>query len=269
MKELYRISFYLIILLLVLVSFFESGCKKFVTIPPPQDQLVSSAVFADSSDATAAVLGIYIGVMNVFGVDFANGGVTLYSGLAADELYPNTGNSDDNEFYGNAISSSSIISSGFWVQAYQWIYQCNACIEGLSSTTAVSTSCKNELMGEALLSRAFFYFNMVNLWGGVPLVTTTSYQVNETMPRSSQDSIYLQIVKDLKAAQSLLPGTYFSTGKTRPNQYSATALLAKVYLHLNQWKDAQNAASIVINSGLYSLDTLNGVFLPNSNEAIW
>ena len=63
---------------------------------------------------------------------------------------------------------------------------------------------------------------------------------------------------------------YVTAGKLRPNQYTATALLAKVYLYQKQWALAEAQSSLIINSGQYTLNTsLNDVFLANSTEAIW
>jgi hypothetical protein len=256
------------ILLMLLMT--GNSCRKFVTIPPPENQLVTSTVFADSADATTAVLGIYINMMETTGYNFPSGGITRFCGLAADELYPNTGSADDNEYFENAIPSTSNETSVFWTGAYQYVYQANACIAGLTASTGLSNSCKNQLMGESLVVRAFLYFNMVNLWGPVPLVTSTDYKVNESMPRTSRDSVYQQIIADLQMADSLMTAAYPSTGRLRPNQYTAAALLAKVYLYLGQWANAGKAASQVLSSGLYSLvPNLNNVFLPGSNETIW
>jgi hypothetical protein len=61
-----------------------------------------------------------------------------------------------------------------------------------------------------------------------------------------------------------------TTERVRPNKWAATALLARAFLYNQQWDSADAAASRVIkNTALYQLDTLNGVFLKNSTEAIW
>ena len=64
-------------------SLFGTGCKRFVLIPPPKDQLVSSSVYQDEATATAAILGIYEKMQESPGY-FANGGITFYCGLSAD-----------------------------------------------------------------------------------------------------------------------------------------------------------------------------------------
>jgi hypothetical protein len=67
-----------------------------------------------------------------------------------------------------------------------------------------------------------------------------------------------------------LPAAYPSSGRFRPNLYTALSLLAKVQLYRQQWQAAYDAANLVVSSGLYTLvPDLNKVFLNGSNEAIW
>jgi hypothetical protein len=93
------------------------------------------------------------------------------------------------------------------------------------------------------------------------------------MARTPQAQVYQQIIQDLKDAQAALPGDY-SVGlgeRIRPNQWAATALLARAYLYTGDYTDAATQAGAVIgNTAEYSLvSNLNGVFLKNSTEAIW
>ena len=79
-----------------------------------------------------------------------------------------------------------------------------------------------------------------------------------------------KIITDLKDAETKLLPTYPSAGRVRPNLYTASALLAKVYLFEGQWQNAFNMADQVIGSGQYTLNPdLNTVFLDGSTEAIW
>lgn len=264
-----------ILLLIGCGSLFSicTGCKKYVQIGDAPNKLPASAVFADSSDATSAILGMYSSVMAYSSFPaFFNGYATVYTGLASDELYPsNSSNSDDLQFYSNTITPmGNSTDANFWSNAYTYIYQANACIAGLQTSTTLSTTVKNQLMGEALTFRALCYFYLVNMFGAVPLITTTDYHVNASVPRTSVDTVYTQIINDLASAESLMTPNYPSKGRVRPNQYTASALLAKAYLYTQQWANAQTEASKAINSGLYSLNSnLNGVFLAGSNEAIW
>jgi hypothetical protein len=88
--------------------------------------------------------------------------------------------------------------------------------------------------------------------------------------RSSADTVWTQIITDLKNAVSLLKPDYPSAQRARINQYTAMALLAKAYLYTKDWKDAETTAGQVISSGVYTLSRdLNTAFANTSNEVIW
>ena len=256
------------------------GCKKFVEINPPATEITGATVYSNNVSAAAAMTGIY-DVMEGSPYNLSDGfsSISLSVGLEADELtnYSST-NLNNQQFYANALTSSSSGSSNyyFWTELYQDIYYANAVLEGLNNSAAVTDSIKNQLIGEAEFMRAFLHFYATNLYGDVPLVTTTNYQENNALSRTPQAQVYQQIIADLTDAQGKLPGNFVnyqglaSTQRIRPNQGAATAMLARVYLYLGKYDSAAMEASALINNvALYSLDTLNGVFLANSTEAIW
>lgn len=257
--------------IILLICFSCFSCKKFIQVPNAVNQLTNDAVFADSINASAAVLATYINMMsssNAF--NFVHGGITVYTSLSADELISNRTASfgEEKQFYMNALPVANLTTASLWSSGYNWIFQINTNIEGVSASNGMSAACKNQLIGESKFMRAFLYFNLVNLYGDVPLVTGTDYRINASLPRSNASLVYQQIITDLTEAQQLLSATYPSAGKARPNRYAAVALLARVYLYLKQWGNAETASSSLISSGLYSLSPLNSVFLANSSEAI-
>src|SRR5690606_17838507 len=87
------------------------------------------------------------------------------------------------------------------------------------------------------------------------------------------DAVYRQIKIDLRDAQKLLPEDFeaYNGQRVRPNKWSASALLARVSLYLEEWRDAEAAATDIINQTLLFelMPDVNDVFKANSNEAIW
>ena len=249
--------------------FLVPSCNKFVEVPQAKNTVGDDAVFGDSADAESSIVAMYIDIMNTVGINHALGGyITLYTGLASDEIYSTTGDPTELKFYENALTAANAYN-GFWADLYKLIYHANACIEGLNKSS-IAAPTKNQFLGEAEFMRALSFFELANLYGGVPLTVTTDYKVNASLPRTSKDSVYSQIITDLKDASQKLSTTYFSQGRVRPNQYTALALLARVYLYLGKWQEAEATANTIIGSGTYSLETdLNSVFLLTSNEAIW
>ncbi|MGN6400128.1 MAG: RagB/SusD family nutrient uptake outer membrane protein [Flavisolibacter sp.] len=256
--------------ILLICSFFFPSCKKFLAIAPPQTQLQSVQVFNNSQTAIAAVAGLYSQMMQT-SLAMTNGGATLYPALSAAELYNTASNADYDQFRNSNISpASSTGLNRLWTFAYRNIYQANAIIEGLQNSADLSDSLKSQLHGEMLVVKALHYFYLVNLFGPVPLVTTTSFDANKILPNAPVVSVYDSIEADLIQAKEELPVSYPSAGRLRPNKWTAAALLARVYLYRQNWLAAETQASEVIGSGTYTiLPSLNDVFLTTSNEAIW
>lgn len=242
-----------------------------IEVEPPKNQVITSQVFADSSNANAAVTGLYIRMMGTaFTFGFANGGITTYTGLYADELYSTKNNPVENEFYANSISQENTVLAELWKNAYAIIYQANAVIGGLSESSTLSTSVKQKFTGEAKLARAFVYFNLINLFGDVPYIISTDYTNSATLQRTAKEQIYNYLVSDLQEVKDLLPASYMTNNKVRPNKYAALSLLARVYLYMGKWAEAENISSQVLNAGTYVLQTdLAKVFSIGNSEAIW
>jgi len=262
-----------ILFLLLLVS--SVGCKKLVQIPPPKGTITTTQVFADSADAAAALNGIYTSMAHAGGSyfgGFANSLMTALPGESADELLPYALGNDDAEMSTNTVVASNANTQLFWYQGYPYIYQANACIEGLQASAGVSQTVKNKFIAEAMWFRAFVNFYLVNLYGNIPLVTTINYQLNSSASNTPSAQVYQSIVSDLQFAQNTLPADFSEGGgeRIRVNKWAATALLARVYLYQNNYQQAINQSTSVIgNSSLFSLvPNLDNVFLANSTEAI-
>ena len=255
---------------IVLTLMFFTSCKKFVNIPLPDNQLTSDFVFSNDNSALGALNGIYSKMIEN-DQQFCSGYTTLFAGLSSDELYYYTPSFRD-EFLNNQISIASQpnIESAFWSPCYQYIYAANKCIESARNSDGMSSKMKRTTIGEAKFIRAFCYFYLVNLFGDVPLELSSVYQENQSIARSPAVKVYSQIIDDLKGSIDSLDEIYASDDRGRPNKYAAVALLARVYLYNYDWVDAENEATIIINSGIYSMDNdLNSVFKSSSNETIW
>jgi hypothetical protein len=253
------------------------SCDSFLNIDDPKSLVTRETVFRDDVTATSSLTGIYSSWMSESN-SFISGGPSSaagLSGLSSDELKHYDNDQFLIEFETNSLTSSNTKILNAWGSAYNSIYQANAVVEGLASSPFISAPVRQQLHGEALFIRAFTYFYLVNLFGDVPLITTTDFQENSIKPRSSISEVYKQIKEDLVLAQDMLLVTYPSDGKVRPNKYTVSALLAEVYLYTENWENAEAAATSIIESGEYELEeNLNDVFLASTSlnpntEAIW
>lgn len=256
-----------------MIAILFVGCKKVVQIDPPTNSITTTEVFKDSADANAAVLGIYSAIINTTNPEFTSGAITLYAGSSADELVDFMSIPDYDEIYTNSVlATNGATYSDLWAKAYSIIYQANACIEGLVNSNGVSQTFKSQLIGEAKFIRALCYFYLVNLFGDVPYVTSTSWAQSSLAVRMQKNQIYQNILADLADAQGALRTDYSISGgqRVRANWFAATALLARVNLFLGDYVDAEkNASAVINNSSTYNLaSNLNDVFLANSTEAI-
>ena len=105
--------------------------------------------------------------------------------------------------------------NNIWRFAYFHIYQANAVIEELGKSGSVSAAVKQQLTAEAKFVRAFCHFYLVNLFGDIPLVVTTDYRMNSVLGRTDKESVYRQIIADLKDAQAGLNEAYPTIGKSK------------------------------------------------------
>lgn len=258
---------HLILLLATLIP--ALGCKKYVDTPVPASELVSGLAFTEDKTATAAVTGIY-STMNSFNYFFSNVLMNYLPAMAADDLYYFTTFANFDVFKNNSLLPEHQYVETLWSEPYSYIYSANACLEGLKASTKLTPAVKDQLMGEAYFVRAFFHFNLVNLYGHVPYVTSIDYTVSGKQLQDPASVVYDGIIKDLTEAKKLLKNEYPNTARTRPNKGAATALLARTYLYIKQWNLAEKEASEIIGNSQYELlDDLTKVFLANSKEAIW
>lgn len=257
---------------LAIFTFYIGSCKKFVEVNPAPDLIETNSIFLSDKTALSAVSGVYAQLRTNLSV-FTNGGLSVYGGLLADELYYTSSNPLTDQFSLNQLlPNNTNINSFFYSHSYRVIYQVNAILEGLHQSNQLTDSLKKQLTGEMKCVRAMMYFYLSNLFGEVPLVTSTDYKVNAVMPRTSLELINDQILEDIHDAKDLLSNKYPSVGKARPNKMVATALLARVYLFLGDWSRAESSASEVINSNMYALlpsGSISTVFNKNSSETIW
>ena len=261
-------------------GFFMIGCEDFVEIDTPNFQITASAVYKDDETATAAVQGIYNQLYHN-NTAFSNGwenSVSVLAGLSGGLVSPR---SITHMKYGpfaqhdiitldNPAASANL---NLWSSAYNIIYLANSVVEGLEQSGGVTEKTRNSLLGQALFIRAFSYFYLVNLYGDVPLLLSTDYNVNTIAPRTLADEVWEQIEADLDEAILWLKGAtgYTDGERTQVNVYAAMALQARVCLYRKNWSKSEELSSLVIaQSGTYEiLEDLNQVFLANSREALW
>lgn len=171
-------------------------------------------------------------------------------------------------YQGTGQSNGAI--SNFWQYRYKGILRCNVAIDRIPQATILNEKLKNRFIAEARFLRAYFYFELVRNFGGVPLITGFLLPEEiQGIERASTADVYKFIEDDLKAAAAVLPkrSEYAATDMGRATSGAAQGLLGKVYLYQEKWQDTHDVLKTVIDSKEYKLmDNFGDVWSVDHNN---
>ncbi|MBR4366649.1 MAG: RagB/SusD family nutrient uptake outer membrane protein [Bacteroidaceae bacterium] len=226
--------------------------------------------FKTETDAARALIGCYDGWQCT--VSHGPTFCFLYlSELLSDECYGGTGANDArnsqvvDRFSINEDPSQVDLFNNLWQYYYEAIYRCNELISHENDIAWTSDAIHGQYMGEARALRALCYFDLVRIFENVPLLTAPT---SENVPQAAPDSVYAQIVADLKYAAENIPASAYPKSDAANNDgritpYAAKSLLARVYLFYNgvyggepgnlTKAEALQGLEDIINSKEYSL----------------
>lgn len=210
------------------------ACDSYLDLNPISDATSSNA-YNTASDAEAVLTGVY----DSFQSEYYIWDNVIFSDIISDNYYAG---GDNPEVFSVADLDVQPVNGRLfsnWSQLYSAIAKANVTLQKVPEINDPKIEVGNrraQILGEAAFLRAYHYFQLVNLWGGVPLilepVASTNPEVTQ-VPRSSVNEVYAQIIRDLEfALDEKLPDTYgsdASVNKARATRGAAHALLAKVY----------------------------------------
>ncbi|NME70052.1 RagB/SusD family nutrient uptake outer membrane protein [Flammeovirga aprica] len=234
------------------------SCDNFLDLKPISEETSDNA-YNKASQMESALVGAYETFQSA---EYYVWDHVVFSDVRSDNAY--AGGDNPEVFEADLLRVTPINSRVFknWSQIYNGILKANTVIEKVDLVTdpQLSDTRKGQIKGEALFLRAYHYFTLVKLHGGVPLILapTKSTDPNDVrVPRSSVAEVYQQIITDLTDAANLLPDYYTdengndlggSTNKARATAGAANALLAKVYAQNKDWSSALAAIEKVEKS---------------------
>lgn len=177
--------------------------------------------------------------------------------MSDDATKGGSGDNDANEllrletFQGPANTS---LLEGEWSANFEGIYRANVVLERVPAIQ-MDEALKSRVLGEARFIRAWFNYNLVTIFGGVPLVDHVLAPSEYNLPRSSAAQIWAFIESDLKAAAEVLPAksAYAVADLGRITKGAAQALLVKAHLWQERWSEAQTLAETIVQSNEYQL----------------
>lgn len=244
-----------------------SSCKKeFLEIPSETD-LTTSTFYTTQADFEKAVNGAYAPLRSLYSNAWAMG--EMHSDNAHYILNPNFRATIDQEQIADFIyDATSGIATSKYTTDYLIISRVNQVLSQIDNID-FDDAVKNNLKGQSYFLRAFCYFDLVQYFGKVPLHLKPVTTLAETsLPLTSVDSIYDQIISDANKAASLLPvKSAQDAGKVTSG--TAETLLGNVYMVLKNYASAETAFEDVVNSGEYDLlDDYAAVFDPANKNSI-
>ena len=270
MKNKYQII--LKSLIVLVLSFSVSGCGEEFLTQYPQDKLTAGTFYKSDADFIAAANGVYDAMVKRNEAEFiamldmatpfadcAGGRLNVY------QMRRTNGVIDINDGYWG--------SSTFWPIFWNIISRANNVLANIDiEGSEVTDAIRNRTEGELLFLRAYAYFNLVQLFGDVPLITEPMAFEELAVARSPKAQVMDQMIADLTRAQEILPSvkTYRGTGNIgRVSKGAAQALLGKTYLYREDWSNAEIWLDKVIASGDYQLEPYYvDMFWPSGENGI-
>lgn len=171
------------------------------------------------------------------------------------------------------LDASNDRNEAQWIDLYKSIGRFNSTIEGISRAP-IDESSKKQFIAELKFLRAWCYYDLVRNWGGVPIVLKILSPDNHPT-RNTVKEVYDQVIADLQEGIAVLPkkSQYPAAEKFRASKGAALTLLAKTYLYMEDWPNAESTAKLVIDQGEYDLEpafsTLWGYTYRNGIESIF
>jgi starch-binding outer membrane protein, SusD/RagB family len=228
-----------IYILFAITSSISISCSDFLA-EDPKSIISEDQFYKTPTDALNAVNATYFfyngGGANGSSQSPYNSLLQIGMEFATDEQYPGPGavNADVRSLAVHNHSSTNRTFYENWQQHYAGIKRANVALEKIPIIDfGTNTALQDRYIGEAKFNRAFIYFNLVRLWGDVPLITANQNFVKAEdyyVAKSPATEVYDQIEKDLTEAAAVLPASYTGGDIGRATAGAAKALLAKVYL---------------------------------------
>ncbi len=248
---------YKTIMILGFIGFFITinSCTDNFVQEPPEYSIDSENYFNSEDDYYKALIGAYdllqSTYQNVIVGEIASDN-TLCGGESPTDVI---GWQQIDDMIHNPVNSNL---HEIWSLMFAGVQRCNYFMEFKDKT---SFEGKDQMIGEIKFLRAYYHFELVKWFGGIPMKVDQRFQLGDetTIPRSSAEAVYAQIEADLIAAAEVLP--VVPQQQMRATKGAALSLLGKAYLYQEKFAEAATVLEEVINSGAYSLvDDYNSIF---------
>ncbi|MBP1164120.1 hypothetical protein JOE44_001004 [Chryseobacterium sp. PvR013] len=244
------------------------SCSSDLLDVNPEAQKVSSQFYTNASEIEQGIVSVYGALQYTGQYQLA---MPALGELPSDNTYDEVP-ANDSFTYGEldffTIQPNNSLIASTWKDNYVGIQQANIILTRIGKIPDMTDALKNTRTGEMKFLRALMYFNLVRIYGDVPLVLKETTNVNDYFgqPRTPVAEVYSAIEKDLKEAIDLLPTT--TTQKGRVTKGAALGILGKVLLTQNKFAESLTYLSQIESLGYQLLTDVNKIFdVTNKNNA--
>jgi hypothetical protein len=225
-----------------------TGCEDFLD-RQPLDQITQASFYNTANDAELAAKSMYSvpqGI-NWYGKSWMITEIPSDNGTAG-------GNDPDFSPIDNfTVNADNIPNAEFWTEHYRLVAYANQVLGNVPQID-MDAAAKASIIGEAEFMRAFAYFDLVRIYGDVPIVREVpTIDSDVSVSRDPVDEVYEFIINDLQNAIATLPAERSSADAGRATIGAAKALLAKVYLTVERFEESMELCREIIASGQYQL----------------
>ncbi len=240
------------LILTVGLSLSLVACRESFIELAPISQASVATFYRTPADLLNALTGAYSALQS----NGQYGQYYVVAEIPSDDTVPVLSGSvtDQDEFDKFYLRTTNPFLAQRWADGYQGIYRANAVIDR-SAAIQMDETLKARIIGEAKFLRALMYFNLVRVYGDVPLVINeiTDPQQGYQFGRNPATDVYAQIEKDLADAETVLPVSYTGANIGRATRGAVSALLGKVLLTQRKYPQAATKLQQVIDAGTYDL----------------
>jgi hypothetical protein len=250
-----------IVVAYIVLLTFVAGCSEDFLDVPVQGGVTTES---DPNLASKLVTGVYNSLLQ--GDSWGNGDVHGFAFISVTNIISDDADKgstpgdqavpvgDIDDF---TLTPTNKFAETLWSGHYNGIGAANQALQALE-VAAIDQTEKDQLIGEVRFLRGYLYFNLVRMFGGVPLVLRVPQDAEDAntdpafQTRASVETVYQSIIEDLQFAADHLPvRSAYMTGHA--NKGAAQSLLAKVYMYLGEWDKVFELTEAVINSAEYAL----------------
>lgn len=247
---------YYILALLLIWGF--SSCEDYLETVPT-DFLAPANYYETEDQLNFARASVY-DVLGAWG--FYGGAANYLYAWEGDIGYMNRSSLTTGPWNYN-YSSADRYNSIYWSTLFNGINRANVVLANVDKNPEINQEYRDVIRGEILFLRGYFYFQAVQYYGGVPVFTEPTTSVEDVdVPRKSVRDVYDQIIKDMEAAEPLVPNIASLGYGGRVNKSAVRGLLARVNLHMageplndaSGYAEASKWAKMVIDDGIHNLN---------------